>query len=206
MSGPIPNYFFSIGTAVHSSSPEFLLTISAHKDNCGETPFTTGTHFERAVIGGRLTESVHCLLTWTRFGWITSADLQPPGSCPRVRQRRRLASGDKVRAQTFSRPYLGSWGACRSSSKISESLLRMSARCGTNFNSREHGFCSLLSMVIPTIHTCPRTSSATLWSTLARTTTRQLESGTTNSPTISARTSGITSSGRQAEILMPRLH
>jgi len=206
MSGRIRNYFFSMNTTGRDLSPESLLITSAHKDNCGETPFTTGMHFERVVIGGRLTEYVLCLRTWMRFGWTTSADLRPPGTYPRVRQRLRRASGYKVQVRIFSKLYPGSWAACGSSSKISESLLRMSGRYVTNFNSREHVFCSLLSMVIPTIHTCLTTSSATLWSTPARMTTRQLESGTKNCLTISVRTSGITSSERQAETLMRRLH
>jgi hypothetical protein len=176
-----------------------------HKDNCGETPFTTGMHFERAVIGGRLTEYVLCLLMWMRFGWTTFADLRRPGTCPQVRQGLRRASGYKARVRTFSKLYPRSWAACRSSSKISESLLRMCGRCVTNFNFPEHVFCSLLSTVIPIIHICLTASSATLWSTPARMTTRQLESGTKNCLTISVRTSGITSSEGQAETLMRHL-
>ncbi len=109
-------------------------------------------------------------------------------------------------ARTFFRLCLGSWAACPSSSKISESLLRMFGHCVTNFNFREHGFCSLLSTVIPTIHTCLTTSSATLSSTPAPMTTRQLGSGMKNCLTISARTSGTTSSEHPAEALTRRLH
>ena len=82
----IRSYFFSMSAAGHASSQEFLPTTSVRKDNCGATPFTTGMHFERAVIGGRLTEYVLCLRTWMRFASTTSADLRPPGMCPRTRQ------------------------------------------------------------------------------------------------------------------------
>ena len=62
MSGRIQSCFFSMSTTGRDLSPEFLLITSVHKDNCGETRFTTGMHFERAVIVGRLTEYVLCLL------------------------------------------------------------------------------------------------------------------------------------------------
>src|ERR1700739_914927 len=112
MSGRIQSYFFSMSTIGHDLSPESRLIISAHKDNCGETLFTTGMHFERAAIGGRLTEYVLCLLMWMRFAWTTFADLPPPGTCPQVRQRLRQASGCKVRVRIFSRPYPGRWAGC----------------------------------------------------------------------------------------------
>src|ERR1043166_1347973 len=180
MCGQILSYSFWTSTADRDLWLASLLTTSVRKDSCGEIRFTTGMLFAPPATDGPSIGSVPCWLTWMRFGWTTSADLRPPGTYLRARQRPRRATGYKVRVRTFSQLYPASWVACRSSSKISESLLRMSGCCVTNFNFQEHVSCSLLSTVIPTIHTYLTTSSATLWSTQAPMTMRQLESGTKN--------------------------
>ena len=154
--------------------------------------------FAQPATDGPSTGCVPCWLTWMRFGWTTSADLRPPGTCPRARQRPRRANGCRVRVRTFSKLYRRvGWPTVhrRRSGTYYSGCPR---RCATNFNFREHVFCSLLSTVIPTIHTCHTTLSATLWSTPARMTMRQLENGTKNCLIISGRTSGITSSERRA--------